>query len=83
VGSYRVLRAEGASIPNTIAAVLLHVRDLTGVRPHAYFDWSEYPPVIAAGRYLLFGEGDVAPVTREVLRHSERDPKRRPAVHVG
>jgi hypothetical protein len=83
VGPYRVLRAEGASIPNTIVAVLLHVRDLTGVRPHAYFDWSEYPPVIAAGRYLLFGEGDVAPVTREVLRHSERDPKRRPAVHVG
>src|SRR4029078_8376499 len=83
VGPYRVLRAVGASIPNAIAAVLLHVRDLTGVRPHAYFGWSESPPVIAAGRYLLFGEGGVAPVTREGLRHSERDPKRRPAVHVG
>ena len=44
VGAFRVLRAEGASIPNAIAAVLLHVRDATGVRPHAYFNWSEYPP---------------------------------------
>jgi hypothetical protein len=83
VGPFRVLRAEGSSIPNAIAAVLLHVRDETGTRPHAYFNWSEYPPVTAAARYLLFGEGDVAPVTREVLRHAEPDPERRPAVHVG
>jgi hypothetical protein len=83
VGPFRVLRAHGASIPNTIAAVLLHVRDETAMRPHAYFDWSEYPPAIAAARYLFFGEGDVAPVTREVLRQAEPDPARRPAVHVG
>ena len=69
--------------PNAIAAILLHVRDVSGVRPHVYFEWTEGNPLSNLAKFLLFGMGEVAPVTREVLRRAERDRKERPRIHVG
>lgn len=83
VGSYRILRAESAAVPNAIAAILLYLRDQTGKIPHAYFGWAEGNPIKYLLRFILFGEGDIAVVTREVLRRAEKDPDRRPAIHVG
>lgn len=79
----RRLRMESAVVPNTIAAVLLELRNRTGEVPHAYFNWTEGHPVSQLLRFLVFGEGEVAPVTREVLRRAEPDPARRPRIHVG
>ncbi|WP_329267029.1 amino acid transporter [Streptomyces sp. NBC_01451] len=80
---YRVLTLESASIPNALAALLLHVRDETGRIPHIYFEWTEGGPFANFLRFFLFGQGEVAPVTREVLREAEPDRARRPRVHTG
>ncbi|HZO30825.1 MAG TPA: amino acid transporter [Chloroflexota bacterium] len=82
VGPYCVLRAQSAAVPNAIAAFLLYIRDLTGKVPHVYFEWSEGSPFHHLARYVLIGEGDIAPVCHEVLRQAEREPARRPTVHV-
>ena len=83
VGGHRVLRCVSPAIPNAIAALLLYIRDETGKIPHAYFGWTEGNPIVYLLKFLAFGEGDTAPVTREVLRQRESDPFKRPRIHVG
>jgi len=83
VGGHRVLRSRSPAIPNAIAALLIYIRDQTGQIPHVYFGWTEGNPIAYLLKFLAFGEGDTAPVTREVLRQFEADPARRPRVHVG
>lgn len=82
-GPYRVLRCASPSAPNAIAALLLHIRDTTGKMPHAYFEWTEGNPLFYVMKYIILGEGETAPLTREILRIAESDPEKRPKVHVG
>ena len=81
IGHHRVLRLYGTAIPNAVAALLIYLRDTTGKRPHAYFNWSEGNPLFHIIRYILSGKGDIAPVTREIIRQAEPERAKRPAIH--
>ncbi len=83
IGPYRILRCESAAVPNAIAALLMHIQILTGKLPHVYFGWTEGNPIAYVLKFIAFGEGDTAPVTREVLRQAIDEPSKRPRVHVG
>lgn len=80
---YQILQVHGPAVPNAIAAVLLHIRDVTELMPHIYFRWTQGDPLVNLLRFLVFGAGEIAPVTREILRRAESDVTRRPWVHVG
>ena len=79
---FRALKVRSSSIPNAIAAVLLAIRDEYGVTPDIYFEWSEGNPISNMAKFLVTGGGEIAVVTREVLRQSEPNHKLRPRVHV-
>jgi len=79
----RVLEMSSPVVANSIAALLLHLRDRYRVKPNVYFGWTEGNPVTNLLRFLFVGDGEIAPTTREVLRRAEPDRSVRPKVHVG
>jgi hypothetical protein len=82
LGRHCILHVRSPMVANSIAALLIHIEKVTGRVPHIYFKWTEGNPVANIFRFLFLGEGDVAPLTHEVLRKAVPDIDRRPVVHV-
>ena len=82
VGGFKILRTSSPAVPNAIAAILVYVQQLKHHNPHVYFKWTEGNPVAHLFRFVFLGEGDVAPVTHEILRKNIPDRGQRPIVHV-
>ncbi len=83
LGKYKILKCQSPAVPNALAALLLYLRDNTKQIPHMYLGWTEGNPIVYILKYLFLGEGETAPVAREILREAEPNPLKRPKVHVG
>lgn len=81
-GSNQIFHARSAAVANSIAALLIYLKQGTECIPHVYFHWTDVNPVVNGMRYVFLGEGDTAPLTHEVLRRAIKDPAKRPVVHV-
>lgn len=79
----RIRPALGAVVTWCLLPAGTGTADRTGQRPHIYLEWTEGNPLSNFLRFFLFGQGEVAPVTREVIRGAEPDRARRPHVHAG
>ena len=80
---FKVLRCTSPAVPNAIAAILLKIKTMTERTSHVYMGWTEGNPLLYVVKFIFLGEGETAPVTREILREVESDPHVRPRVHVG
>jgi hypothetical protein len=76
----KVTRA--ASIAHTLAAIGLELSK-HGRPPEIHFGWSDESPVAANIGFLLFGEGNVPWLVRELIVKAEPDPERQPRVIIG
>ena len=83
IGGHHVLRCASPAIPTPSPRCCCSSAIRRDRIPHAYFGWTEGNPIAYLLKFLAFGEGDTAPVTREVLRQAEPDPELRPRIHVG
>ncbi len=71
-----------ASVAHTIAALALELSK-AGAPPEIHFGWSDQNPIAANISFLLFGEGNVPWIVRDLIRDAQPDPAKQPRVIVG
>jgi hypothetical protein len=78
-----VLRiTRSASVAHAIATVALELSK-TGKPPEIHFGWSDESPLVANIGFVLFGEGNVPWLVRELIQRAEPDSTKRPRVIIG
>ncbi|OWK37986.1 amino acid transporter [Fimbriiglobus ruber] len=78
-GRYVMKIAGAASIAHTLAAVSLEMAQV-GLPPEIHFGWTDETPWSGTLGFLLFGEGNVPWMVRELVRRAEPDDTKRPRV---
>jgi hypothetical protein len=70
------------SIAHVIAAITLELSKV-GKPPELHFGWSDETPLAANLRFVLFGEGNVPWMVRELTCKAQPDSARRPRIVIG
>jgi hypothetical protein len=78
-GRYVMDITGAASISHTLAAVSLEMAKV-GRPPEIHFGWTDESPVSGTLGFLLFGEGNVPWMVRDLIRRAEADPAKRPLI---
>jgi amino acid permease len=70
------------SISHALATVALELSKV-GKPPELHFGWSDESPLVANLSFVLFGEGNIPWLVRELLHKAELDATKRPRVIIG
>jgi hypothetical protein len=70
------------SIAHAVAATALELSKV-GKPPEIHFGWSEDHPFVANLNFVLFGQGNIPWMVRELIRKAEPRPDRQPRVIIG
>ncbi len=81
-GRFVVRLRRCVSIAHAVATVALELSK-AGKPPEIHFGWSDESPLSANVGFLLFGEGNVPWLVRELIQKAEPDSKQRPRVIIG
>ena len=81
-GRFIVRLRRCVSIAHAVATVALELSK-AGKPPEIHFGWSDENPLAANLGFLLFGEGNVPWLVRELIVKAEPDSKKRPRVIIG
>ncbi len=71
-----------ASIAHAVTSAALELSDFDKP-PEIHFGWSDESPLAASFSFLLFGEGNVPWMVRELICKAQPDPERQPRVVIG
>jgi len=78
-GKYILKITDAASISHTLAALALEMSK-AGHVAEIHFGWTDESPVSGTLGFLLFGEGNVPWMVRELIHRAEPDPSKRPLI---
>jgi hypothetical protein len=81
-GRFVVRLRRCVSIAHAVATVALELSK-EGKPPEIHFGWSDENPLAANLSFLLFGEGNVPWIVRELIAKAQPDAKKRPRVIIG